>query len=80
MRHEHPYTQALLRSIPRMRSRSRERLNPIAGAVPHPYDRPDRLSLPPALPASSWPGRCDAEEPTLRPVGDKHTVSCFLYP
>src|SRR5688572_16041084 len=34
------YTQALLRSIPRMRSRSRERLIPIAGAVPHPYDRP----------------------------------------
>jgi hypothetical protein len=25
-------------------------------------------------------GRCDQEEPTLRPVGDKHTVSCFLYP
>src|SRR5882724_9995430 len=37
---KHPYTRALLRSIPRMRSRSRERLTPIAGAVPHPYDRP----------------------------------------
>src|SRR5256712_10236767 len=36
----HPYTPALLRSIPRIRSRSRERLTPIPGSVPHPYDRP----------------------------------------
>ena len=75
----HPYTQALLRSIPRMRSRSRERLNPIAGAVPHPYDRPAGCPFHPRCP-QFMPGRCDAEEPTLRPVGDKHTVSCFLYP
>jgi peptide/nickel transport system ATP-binding protein len=75
----HPYTQALLRSIPRMRSRSRERLNPIAGAVPHPYDRPAGCPFHPRCP-QFMPGRCDAEEPTLRPVGDKHMVSCFLYP
>jgi peptide/nickel transport system ATP-binding protein len=75
----HPYTQALLRSIPRMRSRSRERLNPIAGAVPHPYDRPSGCPFHPRCP-QFMPGRCDAEEPTLQPVGDKHTVSCFLYP
>src|SRR5215475_12183679 len=36
----HPYTRALLRSIPRIRSHVPERLAPIAGAVPHPYDRP----------------------------------------
>jgi peptide/nickel transport system ATP-binding protein len=75
----HPYTQALLRSIPRMRSRSRERLNPIAGSVPHPYDRPAGCPFHPRCP-QFMPGRCDAEEPTLRPVGSKHTVSCFLYP
>jgi len=75
----HPYTQALLRSIPRMRSRSRERLNPIAGAVPHPYDRPAGCPFHPRCP-QFMPGRCDVEEPTLRPVGDNHTVSCFLYP
>jgi peptide/nickel transport system ATP-binding protein len=75
----HPYTQALLRSIPRMRSRSRERLIPIAGAVPHPYDRPSGCPFHPRCP-EFMAGRCDAEAPTLRPVGDKHTVSCFLYP
>jgi peptide/nickel transport system ATP-binding protein len=75
----HPYTQGLLRSIPRMRSRSRERLNPISGAVPHPYDRPTGCPFHPRCP-QFMAGRCDAEEPTLRPVGDKHMVSCFLYP
>ena len=75
----HPYTQALLRSIPRMRSRSRERLIPIAGAVPHPYDRPSGCPFHPRCP-EFMPGRCDKEEPALRPVGDKHAVSCFLYP
>jgi len=75
----HPYTQALLRSIPRMRSRSRERLTPIAGAVPHPYDRPSGCPFHPRCP-EFMAGRCDKEEPTLRPVGDQHAVSCFLYP
>ena len=76
---KHPYTRALLRSIPRMRSRSRERLTPIAGAVPHPYDRPSGCPFHPRCP-EFMPGRCDKEEPALRPVGDKHAVSCFLYP
>jgi len=75
----HPYTRALLRSIPRMRSRSRERLQPIAGAVPHPYDRPSGCPFHPRCP-EFMPGRCDVEEPALRPVGDDHAVSCFLYP
>ena len=75
----HPYTQALLRSIPRMRSRSRERLIPIAGAVPHPYDRPSGCPFHPRCP-QFMAGRCEVEAPTLRPVGDKHAVSCFLYP
>jgi len=74
----HPYTRALLRSIPRIRSRSRERLTAIAGSVPHPYDRP------PGCPfhlrcADFMAGTCDRRMPGLRPVGDQHTVSCFLY-
>ena len=75
----HPYTRALLRSIPRMRSRSRERLTPIEGAVPHPYDRPSGCPFHPRC-AEFMAGRCDKEEPILRPVGNGHAVSCFLYP
>jgi peptide/nickel transport system ATP-binding protein len=75
---KHPYTQALLRSIPRMRSRSRERLTPIAGSVPHPYDRPAGCPFHPRCP-QFMAGRCDRQEPALRPVAAGHAVSCFLY-
>jgi peptide/nickel transport system ATP-binding protein len=74
----HPYTRALLRSIPRIRSRSRERLTPIAGSVPHPYDRPTGCPFHPRC-ADFIAGKCDRLEPSLRPVGDQHSVSCFLY-
>jgi peptide/nickel transport system ATP-binding protein len=74
----HPYTRALLRSIPRMRARSAERLTPIAGAVPHPYDRPSGCPFHPRC-ANFIPGTCDRLAPSLRPVADHHAVSCFLY-
>jgi len=76
---KHPYSRALLRSIPRMRARSRERLTPIAGSVPHPYDRPEGCPFHPRCP-DFMPGTCDRQTPELRAVGDRHTVSCFLYP
>jgi len=75
---KHPYTRALLRSIPRMRSRTRERLTAIAGAVPHPYDRPAGCPFHPRC-AEFMAGRCDAKAPTLTPVAERHAVSCFLY-
>jgi len=76
---KHPYTRALLRSIPRMRARSRERLTPIAGSVPHPYDRPVGCPFHPRCP-DFMPGTCDRQPPAPRAVGDRHSVSCFLYP
>jgi len=75
---KHPYTRALLRSIPRMRARSRERLTPIAGSVPHPYDRPTGCPFHPRCP-DFIAGTCDRQTPGPRPVGERHTVSCFLY-
>ena len=75
---KHPYTRALLRSIPRIRSRTRERLMPIAGAVPHPYDRPTGCPFHPRC-ADFMAGTCDRRTPALKTVGDHHAVSCFLY-
>jgi peptide/nickel transport system ATP-binding protein len=75
---KHPYTRALLRSIPRMRARGGERLTPIAGSVPHPYDRPAGCPFHPRCP-DFMPGTCDRQTPDSRTVGDRHTVSCFLY-
>ena len=74
----HPYTRALLRSIPSIRSRTRERLTPIMGSIPHPYDRPAGCPFHPRC-DSFMAGKCDRETPALRPVGDHHAVSCFLY-
>jgi peptide/nickel transport system ATP-binding protein len=74
----HPYTRALLRSIPRIRSKTRERLTPIAGAVPHPYDRPTGCPFHPRC-AEYMAGRCDRQAPVLKSVGEQHAVSCFLY-
>ena len=74
----HPYTRALLRSIPRMRARSRERLAPIAGAIPHPYDRPTGCPFHNRCP-DFMPGTCDREMPPVRRVDAQHAVSCFLY-
>ena len=76
---KHPYTRGLLRSIPSIRAKNRERLTPIAGAVPHPYDRPTGCPFHPRCP-DFMPGTCDRQTPSLRPVGDRHAVSCFLYP
>jgi peptide/nickel transport system ATP-binding protein len=75
---KHPYTRALLRSIPRIRTRTRERLTPIAGAVPHPYDRPPGCPFHPRCPEFKA-GRCDRETPSLLPVAPRHAVSCVLY-
>ena len=75
---KHPYTQALLRSIPHIRAKSRERLASITGFVPHPYNRPPGCPFHPRC-ASFMPGVCDRREPELQQIDDKHAVSCFLY-
>jgi peptide/nickel transport system ATP-binding protein len=75
---KHPYTQALLRSIPRIHSTSRERLASISGAVPHPYNRPSGCPFHPRC-AAFMPGVCDQQEPQLQATGEQHLVSCFLY-
>jgi oligopeptide/dipeptide ABC transporter ATP-binding protein len=76
---KHPYTQALLRSIPHIRSQSRTRLASITGAIPHPYNRPPGCTFHPRCEAY-MPGTCNQRAPTLQAVGKAHSVSCFLYP
>ena len=72
----HPYTQALLRSIPHIRSKSRERLASIAGFVPHPYNRPPGCPFHPRC-GAFMPGVCDRREPDLQQIEAQHAVSCF---
>ena len=75
---KHPYTRALLKSIPRMQAVSRERLASITGSVPHPYDRPTGCPYNPRCP-DFIENRCDVREPSLEALRPGHEVSCFLY-
>ena len=75
---KHPYTQALLRSIPSVQAAPRSRLTTISGSIPHPFNRPPGCPFHPRCPAF-MPGTCDQAEPLLAPVGERQSVSCFLY-
>jgi peptide/nickel transport system ATP-binding protein len=75
---KHPYTQALLRSIPSIHSTARAELPTIAGSIPHPYNRPAGCPFHPRCP-DFMAGTCDKGEPGLTVLGDGQAVSCFLF-
>jgi peptide/nickel transport system ATP-binding protein len=75
---EHPYTRALLESIPSMRRAPRVVLPTIAGSIPNPYDRPDGCPFHPRC-ASYMAGICEVRDPELIAVGDEHSAACFLH-
>ncbi|MCS7221357.1 MAG: ABC transporter ATP-binding protein [Anaerolineae bacterium] len=74
----HPYTQALLKSIPRVGRKSRERLAAITGMVPDPFHLPPGCVFHPRCPAY-MPGKCDRLVPSWTQVGERHWVRCLLY-
>jgi peptide/nickel transport system ATP-binding protein len=75
---KHPYTRALLRSMPSIEARVRSRLPVIEGSIPHPYNRPAGCPFHPRCP-DFMPGRCDQIEPPPLSVGDGHDAACLLY-
>jgi len=76
---KHPYTQSLLKSIPRLGvSRNRQRLDSIRGMVPDPYNRPTGCMFGPRC-DPFMPGRCDAINPPAIPLGPGREVHCLLY-
>jgi len=75
---QHPYTQALLRSIPNILAPPRTELPTISGAIPNPYNRPAGCAFHPRC-VHVMPGVCERAEPELLPISDNHRVSCFLH-
>ena len=75
---KHPYTQALLQSIPRLQAASRTQLATITGTVPHPYARPSGCPFHPRC-LAFMEGVCDVQEPSVSTIEPNHTVRCFLY-
>ena len=80
----HPYTRALLESIPSMDAEARVDLPTISGSIPHPFNRPKGCPFHPRCTKYSE-GRCNVRTPVVQPVGsggawrDNHLVACFLY-
>jgi oligopeptide/dipeptide ABC transporter ATP-binding protein len=73
---QHPYTQSLLRSIPKVTA-TREKLEVIEGMVPSPFRRPTGCPFHPrcnkAMPI------CSQVEPKTISVDSNHQVHCLLF-
>ncbi len=72
----HPYTLALLKSVPRVDRTSKERLAVISGLPP------DLLGLPPGCPfaprCTYMVEQCRKENPCLEPIGFGHEIACWV--
>ena len=74
---QHPYTQGLLQSIPKLTGRLGERVTSIPGSVPSAYDLPEGCPF-----AARCPHRmeiCSIEMPKPVQIGEDHTVHCHLF-
>ena len=74
----HPYTQALLRSIPSVLAKPRERLATLEGSIPHPFARPPGCPFHPRCP-DFMKGTCDVAFPAAVAVGERQEAACFLH-
>jgi oligopeptide/dipeptide ABC transporter ATP-binding protein len=77
---KHPYTQGLLKSIPKLGERSmrgRERLKEIEGIVPSLYGLPPGCSFYPRCQKAM--SICQEHPPELIDIGENHRVSCWLH-
>jgi oligopeptide/dipeptide ABC transporter ATP-binding protein len=74
---KHPYTSALLRSLPEV-SLLRHRLDAIRGMVPSPYQRPTGCPFHPRC-EKALPGVCNQVVPNPITVAPQHETRCLLY-
>jgi peptide/nickel transport system ATP-binding protein len=77
-RPQHPYTQGLIRSIPRidLAATRKRRLEAIAGVVPSLLEPPPGCRFAPRCPHAR--AACVATPPPLREVAAGHKVACVL--
>lgn len=75
---KHPYTKALLRSIPSITAKPRTKLATLDGSIPHPFARPKGCPFHPRC-KEAIKGVCDTHEPIAIPQGEGRDVACFLY-
>jgi oligopeptide/dipeptide ABC transporter ATP-binding protein len=73
---QHPYTLALIAAMPHLDGHV-ERLEPIPGRMPPPWDAAKGCRFAPRCPFAD--AVC-AEQPPLRSFGDRHDVACWRAP
>ncbi|QHQ62827.1 ATP-binding cassette domain-containing protein [Anaerocolumna sedimenticola] len=73
----HPYTKNLLKSMPVLGNKTKDRLNAIRGNVPVPLDPPDECGF--KTRCDEICEKCKNEIPSLTEVGNGHFVRCFKY-
>ena len=73
----HPYTRALLASMPNVLAKPRTRIATLRGSVPHPLNRPSGCAFHTRCP-SAIPGICQAVPPKVQVVGVGHEMACHL--
>ena len=71
----HPYTQALLKQVPRLDSR-RTQFKPILGEIPSPLSPPSGCHFHPRCPHAI--PRCREQAPALKEIGSGHLSACHL--
>ncbi len=74
-RANHPYTQSLLASVPRLEARKRA-FTAVQGEIPSPLNPPTGCHFHPRCPHAM--PRCAAERPALREVAPGHMSACHL--
>jgi peptide/nickel transport system ATP-binding protein len=77
---QHPYTQALLREVPRLDVRKKDFVA-VAGEIPSPLNPPTGCHFHPRCPhAASVPGgRCQSERPQLKQIAPLRYAACHLH-
>jgi peptide/nickel transport system ATP-binding protein len=75
---KHPYTQGLIRSIPKISKTGTGKLWNIKGVVPHPFAEVPGCHFHPRCP-HAIPGKCDVDTPHPVQVAPDRMVACFLY-
>ena len=73
----HPYTQGLMRSIPSLATTGKERLVPIKGIVPDPYEVPQGCGFEPRCPRAKQ--ICKEQIPPLKEMAPGHLAACWLF-
>lgn len=73
----HPYTKALLRSIPVLGKGKNQQLEPIRGVTPDPFNRPKGCQFCPRCDYACK--RCETEMPPEEWVSEGHYTRCFQH-